>query len=71
MTKYHLAIGLTASITTALIFSLPEQACKLSGGRKAAEAAAVIATLTKSSKENNPVASHLPQNTEIKLISLN
>ncbi|TLP48624.1 MULTISPECIES: hypothetical protein [Cohaesibacter] len=35
-------IAFLVAIVGALIFSLPDQACKLSGGRKLAEAAGVI-----------------------------
>lgn len=42
MTRHSKIIALMAASVGALIFSLPDQACKMSGGRKLAEAAGII-----------------------------
>ncbi len=50
-------IAFLVAIVGALIFSLPDQACKLSGGRKLAEAAGIIVERS-SAKANQSVPGH-------------
>ncbi|WP_319533536.1 hypothetical protein [uncultured Cohaesibacter sp.] len=45
MGKATVTIGLLASLSTAIVFSIPDSAKCLSGGRKAAEAASIITTM--------------------------
>ena len=58
MTRRTTFIAFMTAIVGALIFSLPTQACKISGGRKLAEATSVI--VERNSTTANKSANHQP-----------
>ncbi len=58
MTRHTTFIAFMTAIVGALIFSLPTQACKISGGRKLAEATGII--VERSSTATNKSMNHQP-----------